>query len=247
MKFPARKRTWSTTSVHRSECGGGYLIKLDSSPLKTPEGSAFVVPTWELAAIVAREWDEQDAEIVPDRLPTTRLCNSAIDRVDVIRAEMIDRAIRYGESDLLCYRSDTSSELRDRQSQTWDPILKWAEREFSSALLVTSGVVPVEQPEASIEALRVLLERHDDFRLSAMQELVTLSGSLLLALAVVHRFRTPQAAWLASRIDEDWQAEKWGIDAEASKQAANAKNHFLVAAEMISALDGTVDAVEGVT
>ena len=238
MSWPGTKRTWEATSVHPVECGEGYFVKLDETPLRTPGKNMLAVPTGELAGIIAREWDDQGTEVVPASLPVTRLCNSAIDRVHDIRKEVIDRALRYGESDLLCYRSAENMDLNRRQSQEWDPVLTWAERDLAASFVVTSGVVPVEQPASSLESIRSLLEGYDAFTLSAMQELVTLSGSVLLALAVIRSFRSPEAAWLASRVDEDWQAERWGLDTEAAENAASARNAFMEAAGMISALDG---------
>lgn len=238
MTWPGTKRTWAKTSVHPMEREQRYFVKLDEAPLRTPGKNLLAVPTSELAAIIAREWDSQDTEIVSASLTVTRLCNSAIDRADDIRNEVIDRALRYGESDLLCYRSAEDIDLRQRQSQAWDPILIWAERDLAALFNVTSGVVSVEQPASSLESIRNLLESYDAFELSAMQELVTLSGSVLLALAVVRCFRSPESAWLASRVDEDWQAERWGLDQEAAEHAARARNAFIKAAGMIFALDG---------
>ena len=238
MNWPGTKRTWAATSVHPMECGQGYLVKLDETPLRTPEKNMLAVPTSELASIIAREWDDLGTEVVPASLPVTRLCNSAIDRAHDIRKEAIDRALRYGESDLLCYRSAENMDLNGRQSRVWDPVLIWAERDLAAPFVVTTGVVPVEQPVSSLESIRSLLECYDAFTLSAMQELVTLSGSVLLALAVVRSFRSPEAAWLASRVDEDWQAERWGLDPEAAEHAARARSAFIEAAGMISALEG---------
>ncbi len=238
MKWPGTKRTWATTSVHPMEFGQGYFVKLDETPLKTPGKNVLAVPTSDLAGIIAREWDNQDTDVVPATLPVTRLCNSAIDRVHDIRKEVIDRALRYGESDLLCYRSAENMDLRARQSLVWDPVLNWAERDLAASFVVTSGVVPVEQPASSLASIRSLLEGYDAFKLSSLQELCTLSGSVLLALAVVRCFMSPESAWLASRVDEDWQAERWGLDPEAAEYAARARNAFMGAAGMIFALDG---------
>ncbi len=238
MTWTGTKRTWEKTSVHPMEGEQGYFVKLDEAPLRTPGKKLLAVPTSKLAGIIAREWDSQDTEVVSASLPVTRLCNSAIDRADDVRKEVIDRALRYGENDLLCYRSAEDIDLRQRQSQVWDPILIWAERDLAAMFNVTSGVVSVEQPASSLASIRNLLESYDAFKLSATQELVTLSGSVLLALAVVRCFRSPESAWLASRVDEDWQAERWGLDPEAAEHAARARNAFIEAAGMIFALDG---------
>ena len=141
MTWPGRKGLGQRHRSSPMERGQGYCVKLDEAPIRTPGKNLLAVPTSRLAGIIAREWDSQDTEVVSASLPVTRLCNFAIDRADDIRKEVIDRALRYGESDLLCYRSADDIDLRLRQSQVWDPILIWAERDLAASFNVTSGVV----------------------------------------------------------------------------------------------------------
>ncbi len=216
---------------------GGFAVLLDDRPLRTPAGARLILPGQRLARIVAREWSRRESTAQPELMPATRLCNFAIDRADEFRRELVDGLLRYGSSDLLCYRAENPPALRTRQARRWNPVLAWSERELGAPLAATAGVVPVNQPATSLAALRRRLEGMDGFRLSAMRELVTLSGSLLLGLAVEARFRSPESAWRSARLDEDWQREQWGEDAEASELDALRRRDFLLAARILRSLD----------
>jgi chaperone required for assembly of F1-ATPase len=88
------------------------------------------------------------------------------------------------------------------------------------------------QPSASIAALHAAVAEEDAFGLAALHELVSLSGSLVLGLAVSRGALEADAAWELSRIDETWQAEQWGRDAEAEAMAAVRREDFLRAARL---------------
>lgn len=135
----------------------------------------------------------------------------------------------YGETDLTCHRAASPAELAARQAQGWDPVLAWAADTLGAPLVPTAGVLPVPQPAASLDALLAHVAAVDEFRLTALHDLVTLSGSILLGLAVAHRHLAPDTAWSLSRIDEDWQIEQWGEDEEAAEAAAFKRAQFLQA------------------
>jgi chaperone required for assembly of F1-ATPase len=160
-------------------------------------------------------------------MPVTRRANSAIDTVvpqfDAVVAMLAD----YGGSDLLCYRAEGPADLIERQRQAWDPLLSWSETALSAPLTVTSGVMHVAQPASSRAALTGAVRQLTAFQLSAFHDLVALSGSLVLALAVTRGRLTAEAAWSLSRIDEDWQIEAWGADEEAAEAAALKRADFL--------------------
>ena len=135
----------------------------------------------------------------------------------------------YGESDLLCYRAEDPVELVERQAAAWDPLLLWAAEELDAPLAVTSGVMPVDQDPDSIARLADLVEAMSPFQLSAFHDLVAISGSLVLALAVTRKRLDAEAAWILSRIDEDWEIALWGEDEEAADVAARKRSAFLQA------------------
>ena len=234
MSLAPRKRFWTSASV-RPEAGG-FRVALDARPLKTPAGAALVVPTEALAAVVAAEWDALDGEIRPERLPLTRAANSAIDRILPNPGPVADAIADYGRNDLLCYRAATPQALADRQAAGWDPWLAWAARELRAPLVAVAGITPQPQPETSLAALGAAVAAHGPFALAGLHGLVALSGSLVLGLAVSRGALAPEAAWDLGRLDEDWQAEQWGLDAEAEATAAAARADFLDSARLLALL-----------
>ncbi len=208
------KRFWKTATAEG--CDGGFTVRLDGRAVKTPAKSAFVLPTLAMAQAAAAEWDAQVKEVRPETMPVTRMANSAIDKVAVQFDEVAGLLAAYGESDLLCYRATGPVELIARQSAAWDPLLDWAAAVLGAPLVATAGVVHVAQPPGSIAALRARLFALTPFQLAAMHDLISISGSLILGFAVAEQRLTAAEAFSISRIDEQWQAEKWGEDEDAA-------------------------------
>ncbi|HMQ93329.1 MAG TPA: ATP12 family protein [Amaricoccus sp.] len=232
-----RRRFWSRASVRAGPEGHG--VRLDARPLNTPAGAPLVLPTAALAQAIADEWNALEGEIDPDRLPLTRFANSAIDRVVPARDAVIEAIAAFGASDLLCYRADAPAELRARQAAAWDPWLTWCARDLGAPLIAVFGLMPHPQPDASLAALRESVAAMDAFELAALHEMVVLSGSLVLALAVARGALAPEQAWQLSRLDEIWQAEHWGLDAEAEAAATRKQTDFHLAAMMMRNLSGS--------
>ena len=150
-------------------------------------------------------------------MPLTRLLNSAIDGVARTMAETRADILRYAGADLLCYRAEEPAALAERQAEAFDPVLRWAAEALGARFRLGAGVMHVEQPVETIEAIRSALEDFDDpIALAALSAMTTLSGSALLALAVARGRVAPEEAWRAAHVDEDFQAERWGADAEAT-------------------------------
>lgn len=213
------KRFW--TAALAEACDGGFTVKLDGRAVKTPAKRPLVVPTLTMAAAIAAEWDAQQGLVRPETMPATRAANSALDKVAVQFDEVAALLAAYGESDLLCYRATGPEALVARQAAGWDPLLHWCATALQAPLVVTAGVVPVAQPVASTERLAALVAGFTPFELAALHDLVAITGSLVLALAVTRGRITVDEAWDLSRIDETWQAEQWGVDeAAAALEAA---------------------------
>lgn len=234
MSILKARRFWKQAAVAPAE--GGYTVALDARPLMTPAKAPLIVPTRAAAEAIAAEWEAVEGEIDPRQMPTTRWANSAIDRVVPNREAVVNLLAEYAGSDLLCYRATSPRELVARQAEAWDPPLAWARETLGAGLEVTSGVLPVRQPEAAHRRLRAALEALDAFALAAVHDLVTLSGSLVLGLAVARGAMTAEDAWAASRVDEEWQASQWGRDEEAESSAAARRADFLAAARHVAFL-----------
>jgi chaperone required for assembly of F1-ATPase len=229
------RRFWTTASAVPVE--GGFTVQLDASPVRTPLRSPLILPTLALAEAVAAEWQAQEKTVNPETMPFTRTANSAIDKVQPQFAGVVDMLTEYGGSDLLCYRAEGPADLVRLQARSWDPLLEWAGVDLAAPLRQTTGVMHVPQPAESVEALRRHVHAMTPFQLAAFHDLVAISGSLVLALAVARGRITAEEAWTLSRVDEDWQIALWGEDEEAAEAAAR-KRTALLQADRFYALCG---------
>lgn len=219
------KRFWTTATVQPAQ--GGFGVSLDARDLRTPAKAPLIVPTRAMADAVAAEWQAQVDRIDPASMPVTRSANAAIDKVATQFDEVAQLIAAYGESDLLCYRAMAPEALVARQSLAWDRLLDWADGALGARLVVTQGVVPAEQPKAATAALAGVVQAMDAFRLTALHDLVGISGSLVIGLAATANAFAIHDLWSWSRIDEDWQAETWGADDDAAAVAASRRADFL--------------------
>ena len=215
------------------EAEGGWTVALDGKPIRTPKKSVFLAPTLSLAEAAAAEWEAQEDTVNPAAMPVTRGVNTALDRTGPEYDAVVEIVAAYGGSDLLCYRADQPDGLRARQAECWDPLIGWAAEAHGARLLATTGVMHILQPEDGQKALTGAVAGHDAFELTALHDLVALSGSLVIGLAVSAGRLGAAEGWRLSRIDETWQEEFWGVDEEASKVAARKAREFADAARFL--------------
>jgi chaperone required for assembly of F1-ATPase len=200
----------------------GFALLLDGRPARTPARRLLAVPSRPVAEAMAAEWNAQRDDIDPARMPVTRLVNSALDGVANRPDAVAEDAARYARCDLICYRADAPQRLVDRQNARWDPVLDWTQGEWDARFITSRGVVYAPQPAASIEAIRRAVARTESpLALAGLHAMTTLTGSVLLALAVTHRHLSAGEAWSAAHVDEDFQAEIWGADDEALQRRAS--------------------------
>ncbi|HEY1606301.1 MAG TPA: ATP12 family protein [Allosphingosinicella sp.] len=205
---------------------GGIAILLDGRPVKTPARNPLVVPTDELGAAIAAEWNGQGEEIDPRFMPLTGLANAAIDRVAPDPAAFARILAAYGENDLLCYRSEGPHALVRRQEESWDPLLAWARQRYDVDFETARGVIHRPQPPKTVDRLAGAVAARDPFGLASLSPLVTISGSLVIALALAEGAIGPDEAWAAATLDEAWQAERWGADVLAAQALAARRRDF---------------------
>jgi chaperone required for assembly of F1-ATPase len=148
----------------------------------------------------------------------TRLVNTVVDGIRANRDETIAAILRFGENDLLSYRADAPAELARRQGR-WDAHLDWVAQRHGARLKVTRGVGHVEQAQDALAALQKAVAVHDEYALAALHVLASITGSLVLGLAVLEGELTAAQAFAISRLDEAYQAEQWGLDREAEERA----------------------------
>ena len=197
----------------------GHAVTLDGKPVKTPARRPLVLPNALIARAVAREWAAQGETVEPDSMPLMRLAATAIDRVADNRESVVDEISAYGETDSTCYRAAEPEDLRARQDEGWQPLLEWCARRLGANLAVTEGVIAIAQDSAATGALRAAVDGYDVMSLAALHAITAASGSLVIALALAEGHIDARNAWLLSRIDERFQAERWGMDEEAKDKS----------------------------
>lgn len=227
------KRFWNAVSFEAVE--SGFQIKLDNRTVRTPAKKPMVVPSETIARKVAAEWEAQVEKVDPSSMPWTRTSNAAVDKVSLQRADVMAHIGGYAGTDLLCYRAEGPESLVHRQTDVWDPILLWVEEHYGVALQITSGVMPIDQDHSDIARLASEMDPMTNFQLTGFHDLVGLSGSFCIGLAVAEKAFPTEALWSASSLDETWQIEQWGVDEEARIHTEMKKKAFLHAAEVYHA------------
>lgn len=228
-----RKRFYSNAEVTPVE--DGFAVTLDGRTIKTPARRTVLAPAPEIADAIAAEWRDQGEVIDPATMPLMRLANSIIDGVSERAGEVADDVAKYFGSDALFYRAEHPQGLVARQAEHWDPVLFWAADELGAHFILAQGIMHVGQPEAAIAAARAALP-DDPWRLGAIHVATTLTGSALLALALLHGRLEADAVWTAAHVDEDWNIEQWGADEEVSARRAARRAEFEAASRILSAL-----------
>jgi chaperone required for assembly of F1-ATPase len=232
-RTPQRKRFYAKADV--IEADGGFAIALDGKPIRTPSGRIITAPSREIAQAIAAEWEAQQDKIDPLTMPMTRFANSVVeavvDRVDDVTADIA----KYFSSDLLFYRAGHPDALVARESAHWDGVLFWAAENLGAHFILAQGIVHVRQPDAAIEAARAALPT-DPWLIAAVHVVTTMTGSALLALALLHGVRDGDEVWAAAHVEEDFNAEQWGLDEEAAARRAARLVDFQAATRILRAL-----------
>ena len=230
----AVKRFWTKAGVEETE--NGFKILLDNRSIKTPAKAQVIVPTYALAERIAEEWNTQGKKVDPSTMPYMRMTNSAIDKVRTQFDEVVEHIASYAETDHLCYRADGPEGLVNRQNEAWDPLLDWAAKCLNARLNKGVGILYVDQPSESLSNLRDRIRSMSPFRLAAVHDLITISGSFVAALAGIYGHKTAEDIWEICRIDEIWHIEKWGPDDLEEAASAQKRDDFLLAANYYSLL-----------
>lgn len=213
-----------------------YAITLDGKPIKTPGKHDLLVPSGALAAVIAEEWNTQETEVRTATMPLTRLATTAVDRVATERDAIIHQTANYAATDLVCYRATHPPALAARQQAVWQPLIDWAALRYDAPLVVTSGVIPKKQSTESLRAFAAAVTEHDDFALTALHIATAACGSLIIALALLEGQLDAQEAFAASQLDESFQIEGWGEDAEQAERRRALAADIQATARFISLL-----------
>lgn len=204
------KRFWKDVAVVTS--ADGHAITLDGRPVRTPGRLPLAMPHPALAEAIADEWRAVTEKIDPRAMPLTGLANVAIERIAADPLPFIANLAAYAESDLLCYRAEAPDALVARQAAAWDPLIDWAQRRYDIHVEVVSGIIHRAQPPLALARLADALSALSPFALAGLLPIITITGSLIAALALIEGAADADTVWQASQIDETWQAELWGAD-----------------------------------
>ncbi len=232
MKPVLPKRFYEVVTTEMRD--GGFAVLLDSKPIRTPARHLMMVPVQSVADAMALEWDRQGTHIDPATMPLTRIVNSALDGVAEAMEAVAEEIVGYAGSDLLCYRADAPQGLCDRQSAHWDPVLKWVDDSLGARFLLAEGVMFIDQPQEAVDAVRRAVKPFDPIGLAALHTVTSITGSVLLALALAHSAKTPDEVWSAAHVDDDWNIEKWGEDEEVRRVRAFKRGDFDAAALILN-------------
>jgi chaperone required for assembly of F1-ATPase len=231
--LPRRFYATATTAVE----AGGYAVRLDGKPIRTPARRVLAAPTLALAEAIAAEWQAQKDVIDPAKMPLTRLANAIIDGVADAPLPVAAEIAKYLASDLMFYRAASPQGLVERQARHWDPILDWARHALGADFKLGEGVVHVAQPEAALTAACAAIPL-EPWRLGAVHSITTLTGSALIAFAMARGALAADAAWQAALVDEDWNMAQWGRDEMAMARRDFRFAEFQAAATVLSCSPG---------
>jgi chaperone required for assembly of F1-ATPase len=215
---------------------GGHGITLDGKPIKTPGKRDLVVPNETLAAAIAEEWNAQEGEVRAPTMPLTRLATTTVDRVATQRDAIIRQTANYAATDLVCYRAAHPPALAARQRAVWQPLIDWAVLRYDAPLSVTTGVIPTKQSATSLRAFAAAVAEQDDFSLTALHVATAACGSLVIGLALIEGHLNAEGAFAVSQLDESFQIEAWGEDAEQAERRRALAADIQAAARFISLL-----------
>lgn len=215
---------------------GGYAITLDGKPIKTPGKRDLLVPRGALAAAIAEEWNAQETEIRAATMPLTRLATTAVDRVATQRDAIIRQTANYAATDLVCYRATHPPALTARQQAIWQPLIDWAVLRYDAPLSVTTGVIPTKQSATSLRVFAAAVAVQDDFALTTLNVATAACGSLVIGLALLEGQLDAEEAFAVSQLDESFQIEAWGEDAEQAARRRALAADIQAAARFMSLL-----------
>jgi len=222
---PKPRRFYKAAAVAEQEAG--FAVTLDGRTAKTPAGGRLTLPTRALADAIADEWAAQGDAIDVAAMPLARLAFTAIDRADGAHEAMALALARYAQADVLCYFTEAPQDLRARQEAGWSPMLDWADQALDLHFVRTTGVIHTPQPPQTVALVADLARARDGFTLTGLAFAAGLFESAILALAVQRGRLGGLDALELSRLDEAYQEERWGVDAEAAVRTAALRSDAL--------------------
>jgi len=108
------------------------------------------------------------------------------------------------------------------------------QQRYGARFVTGSGVMFVTQPPEAVDLLQqAVAQVSNPLPLAALHGLTTLTGSLVLALALAESRCSLAEIWALAHLDEDFQMEIWGQDEEALLRRAQRFREAQAAASLL--------------
>ncbi|XP_019512238.1 PREDICTED: ATP synthase mitochondrial F1 complex assembly factor 2 isoform X2 [Hipposideros armiger] len=190
---------------------GGFEINLDHRKLKTPQAKLFTVPSEALAIAVATEWDSQQDTIKFYTMHLTTLCNTCLDNpTQRNKDQLTQAAVKFLDTDTICYRVEEPQTLVELQKNEWDPIIEWTKKRYGVEIGFSTSIMGPSIPAKTREVLVSHLASYNMWALQGIEFVVAQLKSMVLTLGLIDLHLTVEQAVLLSRLEEEYQIQKWG-------------------------------------
>ena len=234
------RRFWDVAGVAGEK--GAFRVVLDGKPMRIPGGAPLVIEGRGLAEAIAAEWQaaggEKGGKFTMDAVPLTRLAGTAQDRIAPAPGPVAAELARYAESDLLCYRAERPDALVLRQALAWQPWLDWLERRHGARLEVAEGIMHRAQDPAALARVQEVMAGFSPWALAALGIAVPGLGSVVLGLALAEGALDAGEAHRLAHLDELFQIEQWGKDAEGMRRLAVVAEDLVLAERFLRLSEG---------
>jgi len=217
--------------VESDEDDGHYRVKVNNVSLKTPKRNLLKIRDESLSLAIANEWKANVGKKKMDltNMHLTTLAYTAIDNpFEESNSAIISSTLEYLKFDTIRFRDAENSELLQRQSRHWDPLIGWFEHKFDCHLPINyDGFNDGEDlPQMTLEKLRLYLESHERSPLVGINYLARNLKSFVLTTSLTERLLDVVKAVELARLETRFQTEKWSKvewDHDLDEQCTNAR------------------------
>jgi len=205
-----RKRFYQEANI-LPDVEGRYYVQLDGKTIKTPLLNKLYAPTKPLAIGVCNEWNMQLKQIDTHSMPLTSICGTAIDNpTNISKSDLVSALTVFLHTDTICCIAEEPDALIERQNEKWSPVREWFAKRYNVKVAASANLFTLEQEPSTIETMNKELMALNKWQLSGLQTAVDGTKSLILPLAVIGDKLTVEEAVYLSRLETEFQMEKWG-------------------------------------
>ncbi|XP_060116625.1 ATP synthase mitochondrial F1 complex assembly factor 2-like [Heteronotia binoei] len=141
----------------------------------------------------------------------TTLCNTALDNPSQRSKEQLIRAaVKFLETDTICYRVEEPPALVELQKNEWDPVIMWAEKRYDVVIGSSTSILGPTIPQSTKDTFVSHLASYNTWALHGIEYVITQLKSLILSMGLLDKQLTVEQAVLLSRLEEEYQIRRWG-------------------------------------